>query len=88
MDYDGDDDRRENHWHLDRRLNITHLISTILIAAAAGGFIMKFDQRLTALEVKAESSVAYQTETNRRLSQQLQGINEKLDRLIERLAEQ
>tara|TARA_R110000822_G_scaffold27674_9_gene82377 strand:- start:936 stop:1187 length:252 start_codon:yes stop_codon:yes gene_type:complete len=72
-----------NHWHLDKRLSISHLMTTLMIAAAAFAYASGIETRLTALEV----GQGYQHETNVRLNDSLAAINGKLDRLIERLSE-
>lgn len=87
MKYEGDERRSDYGWHLDKRLNVGHIISTVLLAVAAFTYINKFDQRLSILEATTQARAEYQEQTNRALNNELRGINQKLDRLIERLAE-
>ena len=86
MEYSGEE-RRSSHWHLDKRLNIGHLISTILLATAAFAYISKFDNRLTVLETSYASADRYQQQFNQQVTRELQNISAKLDRLIERLSD-
>jgi GrpB-like predicted nucleotidyltransferase (UPF0157 family) len=79
--YEGEE-RRINHWHLDKRLNIGHIISTAILAIAAFSYASKIDNRITSLEV----AMNYQRDTNTQVTEQLVSINNKLDRLIERLS--
>ena len=57
-----------------------HLITTATVAVAAIMYINKIDQRVTVVEVQ----VASQRESSVVLRAQLEKINDKLDRLIER----
>ncbi len=67
-------------WHLKKEIQLGHLITTITVAVSAVFYINKIEQRVAVVE----SQVIYQKETADVLRNQLEKINEKLDRLIER----
>ena len=67
-------------WHLKKEIQLGHLITTITVAVAAVVYINKIEQRVAVIE----SQVIYQKETADVLRNQLEKINDKLDRLIER----
>lgn len=68
-------------WHLKKEIQLGHLITTATVAVAAIMYINKIDQRVTVVEVQ----VAAQRESSVVLRAQLEKINDKLDRLIERM---
>lgn len=68
-------------WHLKKEIQLGHLITTATVAVAAIMYINKIDQRVTVVEVQ----VAAQRESSVALRAQLEKINDKLDRLIERM---
>ena len=67
-------------WHLKKEIQLGHLITTITVAVSAVFYINKIEQRVAVVE----SQVIYQKETADVLRNQLEKINDKLDRLIER----
>lgn len=67
-------------WHLKKEIQLGHLITTITVALSAVIYINKIEQRVAVIE----SQVIYQKETADVLRNQLEKINDKLDRLIER----
>ena len=69
-----------DRWHLKKEIQLGHLITTATVAVAAIMYINKIDQRVTVVEVQ----VASQRESSVVLRAQLEKINDKLDRLIER----
>ena len=72
----------ENHWHLDKRLNIGHILTTLALVIAAFSYTSGIDKRVTVVEVQVKN----QELVNRQTTSQLEQINDKLDRLIERLS--
>lgn len=84
------DDRPAANWHLDRRLQITHILSTLSLGVGAVlyvGDIRKDVEVLKAKEVaqaardqRQDSDVAARQQD---LQARLDRIDEKLDRLIE-----
>lgn len=67
-------------WHFKKEIQVAHIISTILIVGAAFSYVSKIEQRLTIVETQliAQRDAA----TVQRL--QLERMDAKLDRLIER----
>ncbi|MCW7556498.1 hypothetical protein NX722_28450 [Endozoicomonas gorgoniicola] len=80
------------HWHLDRKLNITHLISTVMIIASlflwGGGIERRIDgnaKDIAHLKEVQERDRQQDKEAREEFKSQLKSIETKLDRLIERL---
>jgi len=73
--------RYEDSWHLDKRLNVGHILTTILLVGALLGIWTDMDKRVTRLEVQQEESQRVAADIKRELRE----INRKMDRLIERL---
>lgn len=85
----GDDGR----WHLKREIQIGHIITTLTVAVSVVVYVGKIEQRLAV----AESQIAAQRERDERqdkvlaeamarLGAQLERLDGKLDRLVERIA--
>ena len=67
-------------WHLKKEIQLGHLITTFTVAISAVVYISKIEQRVAVVE----SQMVMQRESSSILRQQLDKINDKLDRLIER----
>ena len=67
-------------WHLKREIQLTHVISTILLVGTVFAYVNKIDQRLTVVEVQ----LVAQRQAMEVRREQLERIDAKLDRLIER----
>ena len=67
-------------WHFKKEIQLGHLITTFTVAIAAVLYINKIEQRLSVVEVQ----ITAQHEASVLLRAQLEKINDKLDRLIER----
>ena len=84
-----ENERRQ--WHLDKTVSIGHIISTLIIALSVFSWAMVIEKRieqnaqsikfLTQNQKRIESHV---DSTRQEIRQDLQAINSKLDRLIER----
>ena len=85
----GDDGR----WHLKREIQIGHIITTLTVAVSVVIYVGKIEQRLAVVE----SQIATQRERDERqdkvlaeamarLGAQLERLDGKLDRLVERIA--
>ncbi len=70
----------QERWHLKKEIQLGHLITTITVAVSALMYINKIEQRVTVVEVQ----VVAQRDGAALLRTQLDKINDKLDRLIER----
>ena len=67
-------------WHLKKEIQLGHLITTLTVALSAVVYINKIEQRVAVIE----SQMVTQRESATLLRAQLDKINDKLDRLIER----
>lgn len=91
-------DDHDRHWHLDKRLNLGHLITTASLAAAIMWWGAAMDRRVAVLEAAASvqagtdtrqdadlhRALAAMKEESRLLRDELRDTGRKLDRLIER----
>ena len=67
-------------WHLKKEIQITHVISTLLLVGAVFAYVSKIDQRLTVVETQ----LIAQRDAAAVQRVQLERMDAKLDRLIER----
>ena len=67
-------------WHLKKEIQVTHVISTLLLVGAVFAYVSKIDQRLTIVETQ----LIAQREASAVQRVQLERMDAKLDRLIER----
>ena len=67
-------------WHLKKEIQVTHVVSTLLLVGAVFAYVSKIDQRLTVVETQliAQRDAAVVQRV------QLERMDAKLDRLIER----
>ncbi len=67
-------------WHLKKEIQITHVVSTLLLVGSVFVYVSKVEQRLTVVETQLigqrEAAVVQRA--------QLERMDAKLDRLIER----
>ncbi len=87
-------DRDREHWTLDKRLNVSHLVATAGICVAVFMWGGKIDTRISLIEQFQAQSQANQRITDIRqdddmrsallsVKQEMRDVNNKLDRLIE-----
>jgi hypothetical protein len=67
-------------WHLKKEIQITHVVSTLMLVGAVFAYVSKIDQRLTIVETQLMA----QREASIIQRAQLERMDAKLDRLIER----
>ena len=67
-------------WHLKKEIQVTHVVSTLLLVGAVFAYVSKIDQRLTIVETQ----LIAQREASALQRVQLERMDAKLDRLIER----
>ena len=72
--------KETERWHLKKEIQLGHLITTFAVAISAVLYINKIEQRLSVVETQ----VLAQRESATLLRQQLERMDAKLDRLIER----
>lgn len=77
-------------WHLDRRLQITHILSTMTLGIGAVLYVGDIRKDVEVLKVQQVAQAARdqaqdndRTEQKREIQTQLEKIDAKLDRLIE-----
>lgn len=80
----GGPERRHEHWHLRKEINVGHMISTIMLMVAAFTWSSNIDKRVTVLETRQEQQSQQTTEMRAELRTELRTLNDKLDKLIER----
>ena len=67
-------------WHLKKEIQITHVFTTLALVGAVYAYVQKVDQRLTIVETQ----LVAQREASVIQRAQLERMDAKLDRLIER----
>ena len=67
-------------WHLKKEIQVTHIVSTLMLMGAVFAYVGKIDQRLTIVETQLMA----QREASVIQRAQLERMDAKLDRLIER----
>ena len=67
-------------WHLKKEIQLTHVFSTLALVGAVFVYVQKIDQRLTIVETQLMA----QREASVIQRAQLERMDAKLDRLIER----
>lgn len=70
----------DKNWHFKKEVQLGHLITTFTIAISAVVYINKIEERVSIVETQ----IMTQKENNSLFRGQLEKINDKLDRLIER----
>jgi hypothetical protein len=67
-------------WHLKKEIQVTHIVSTLMLMGAVFAYVSKIDQRLTIVETQLMA----QRDATVIQRAQLERMDAKLDRLIER----
>lgn len=87
--YEGKE-RRDQHWHLDKKFNIGHFLTTLGMAGAVFVWAMTMESRIATQEVKIDNNKqrieSVETRTVKALddvNKSIEGLSSKLDRLIE-----
>ena len=80
------------HWHLDKRLNIGHIVATILIVVTMLSWMNKIDTRITTLESQTvavqkleELRQNYNDRIHASVASDLKSINIKMDKILEEI---
>lgn len=69
-----------DRWHLKKEIQLGHILTTFTVAVSCIIYVNKIEQRVAVIEAQ----VVAQHESAGLLRAQLEKINDKLDRLIER----
>lgn len=84
-------EEHRRQWHLEKSVSISHIISTIAIAGSLAVYIGKMDTRIALLEQASQQQAnidrrqdSERSDALREVKDAVKGINDKLDRLIER----
>lgn len=87
---DFDAERRREHWHLSKSINIGHLLTTFAVVISVFTYVNSFDQRLTKNELDVEhiketrqADIKRADERYSGIKDDLKDISRKLDRLIQ-----
>ena len=67
-------------WHLKKEIQVTHIVSTLMLVGVVFAYVSKIDQRLTIVETQLMA----QRDASVIQRAQLERMDAKLDRLIER----
>jgi len=70
----------QERWHLKKEIQITHVFATLALVGSVFVYVSKVDQRLTIVETQLTA----QREASVIQRAQLERMDAKLDRLIER----
>jgi hypothetical protein len=70
-------------WHMKKEFNLVHVIMTLSFFVSGSLFLGDLDKRISANEQSIIYVQTLRTEDQKRLEKNLDGINEKLDRLLE-----
>lgn len=79
-----DDEQPRERWHLKREIQLGHLITTMTVAVSVVVYVGKLEQRISLIEQQAVLQDKAGKEVVSMLRQQLERMDTKLDRLIER----
>jgi hypothetical protein len=71
---------QRERWHLKKEIQITHVFTTLTLVGAVFAYVQKVDQRLTIVETQ----LVAQREASVIQRAQLERMDAKLDRLMER----
>ena len=79
------------HWHLDKRLNVGHLLTTVTVGAGVIAWALTVENAIAEHEIKIQNNTQEISHTEDRSDRDFERvyklvstINDKLDRLIER----
>lgn len=71
-------------WHMKKEINIAHIISTVVLLVSGLWYLNGLDKRISANTQSIEYVQSLRDEDQRRVEKQLDSINKKLDRLLEK----
>jgi hypothetical protein len=71
-------------WHMKKEINIAHIISTVVLLVSGLWYLNGLDKRISANTQSIEYVQSLGDGDQRRVEKQLDSINKKLDRLLEK----
>lgn len=84
------DRRSDSMWHLDKKVNISHIIATLMLAAAIFAWGSKIEQRVALVEAgtSRQSNIDQTQDQEMRryvveIRQDIRDLSHKIDKLIE-----
>lgn len=85
------DKPQQEHWHLDKRVNVGHLLTTLVLAGTMMSWAATIETRIAQHEVKIDANTYRLDRSDERFKDDLDKlytavnrIDDKLDRLIEK----
>lgn len=76
--------RAEDSWHLDKKVSVSHIMTTLTMVAGLVAWGISVDSRVTRLEVKEGHMAEQLTSSVMRIEGQLGSLNSKFDKMLER----
>jgi len=81
----------QEHWHLDKKVNLSHMVTTMILLISGVVYVGDIDTKVEKQGIQIESlqeKVEQQRDDTKSMFTQLRsdmkGIDQKLDKLIER----
>jgi len=81
----------QEHWHLDKKVNLSHMVTTMILLVSGVVYVGDIDTKVEKQGIQIESlqeKVQQQRDDTKQMFDQLRddmkGIDQKLDRLIDR----
>ena len=81
----------EQHWHLDKKVNLSHMVTTMILLVSGVVYVGDIDTKVEKQGIQIESlqeKVEQQRDDTKSMFTQLRsdmkGIDQKLDKLIDR----
>ena len=81
----------QEHWHLDKKVNLSHMVTTMILLVSGVVYVGDIDTKVEKQGIQIESlqeKVEQQRDDTKEMFDQLRsdmkGIDQKLDRLIDR----
>lgn len=69
-------------WHIEKSVSAGHILTTIVIAASVFLYFGELDKKVSANQQSIEFLKEQRQEDLRRIEKNLDGINKKLDKLV------
>lgn len=73
----------DESWHLDKRLNLSHLLTTLTIVITAMVYMSNQDKKIGVLAQRVDTHDVQIADLKKDLNERLNRIESKLDRAIE-----
>jgi len=86
-----DNEMADEHWHLDKKVNLSHMVTTMILLISGVVYVGDIDTKVEKQGIQIESlqeKVEQQRDDTKSMFTQLRsdmkGIDQKLDKLIDR----